>query len=342
VITAGVVTSRRQHLSSRRIRGTESNVKHLFATVFGNRRSAERRGSLSTFRPEAEALEDRCLLAFAVLNNGVLTVAGGALGDTLTVQQVANRVSVGGIKINLGTATGPSVSSVSATDVQRIRFFGHEGDDSITNLTAIPSEAYGGTGRDTMVGGSAADYLDTGEGEDVASGNGGHDTLFAGPHGVEDGFNILNGDAGNDWLFGTEGDDELHGGSGNDLMGGFGGDDVLDGGSDNDALVGGVGDDTLVGGFGNDSLIGEGGRDQLFGNDGDDDLNGGDDGVADHLEGGAGRDRFQMDQVLSLPGTPTGPNGNHDHPVDFNSAEDVFYGSDILRPIPRPRFPRKR
>ena len=45
---------------------------------------------------------------------------------------------------------------------------------------------------------------------------------------------ILNGEAGNDVLWGAEGDDMLDGGTGNDVLNGSSGDDTLTGGSGSD------------------------------------------------------------------------------------------------------------
>jgi Ca2+-binding RTX toxin-like protein len=110
-----------------------------------------------------------------------------------------------------------------------------------------------------------------------------------------------------------------HGGAGNDH---------LVGGSGRDTFHGGDDDDFLFGNAGNDQLNGNGGRDHLFGLAGHDTLNGGDDGFADHLEGGAGHDQFQMEGY----GTRGSPfyYFNRDDPVDFNPAEDSFFGEDEL------------
>jgi Ca2+-binding RTX toxin-like protein len=67
---------------------------------------------------------------------------------------------------------------------------------------------------------------------------------------------LLDGGAGNDWLWG---------GRDNDLLFGGEGDDWLFGGSGNDVLVGGAGNDHLAGGCGRDLLIGGSGRDALWG-----------------------------------------------------------------------------
>lgn len=87
----------------------------------------------------------------------------------------------------------------------------------------------------------------------------------------------LYGSPTNDTLFGENGDDRLYGGSGSDS---------LKGGFDNDAGYGGPGMDRVKGGPG---------VDRLYGGDGDDIMRGGlhnktNDGVADYLDCGSGRD----------------------------------------------------
>jgi Ca2+-binding RTX toxin-like protein len=66
----------------------------------------------------------------------------------------------------------------------------------------------------------------------------------------------LNGQGGNDVLWGTANADRLVGGDGNDVLVGGGGNDTLIGGNHRDILIGGVGVDSLDGGSGDDLLIG--------------------------------------------------------------------------------------
>ncbi len=72
------------------------------------------------------------------------------------------------------------------------------------------------------------------------------------------------GEAGDDWLIGTEQADELNGGFGNDR---------LDGGRGADLLIGRAGHDTVTGGDGDDWLEGQGGNDILRGGGGNDTAN---------------------------------------------------------------------
>ena len=93
----------------------------------------------------------------------------------------------------------------------------------------ITGATEGGSGDDTLYGGSGKDEL---------KGKGGDDTLY--------------GDSGDDELEGGSGDDRLYGEAGGDELKGSSGADILEGGSDNDELFGGAGNDTLTGGDGND------------------------------------------------------------------------------------------
>jgi hypothetical protein len=67
--------------------------------------------------------------------------------------------------------------------------------------------------------------------------------------------------AGNDRVWGGNGDDVIAGGDGNDRIFGRNGDDALDGGNGDDFLSGDVGDDDMVGGPGRDKLVGGIGND---------------------------------------------------------------------------------
>ena len=68
----------------------------------------------------------------------------------------------------------------------------------------------------------------------------------------------INGQAGDDALFGGGGDDILIGGAGRDRLVGDAGNDELRGLGGSDRLTGGPGDDVLAGGIGNDLLIEQG------------------------------------------------------------------------------------
>jgi Ca2+-binding RTX toxin-like protein len=184
------------------------------------------------------------------------------------------------------------------------------GDDRLENLApfASPAEALssmplsvplvvlGGAGNDWLVGGTADDQFDAGEGDDVVSGLAGSDLFLSGLEG--DGADIYNGGLGYDELsyelrtvdlelnvclsaalIGcSEGacDCSRSGAAGE-------GDRIVNlegvtGGDGNDILRGTDSSDSLHGGPGNDSLYGFGGSDLLAGERGIDLLEGGLDG----------------------------------------------------------------
>ena len=93
-------------------------------------------------------------------------------------------------------------------------------------------------------------------GEQVLRGTANGESLSVG-----DLYTLIDGDAGDDTLWGNAGNDTLYGGTGND---------TLYGNAGNDLLYGDAGDDYLWGGVGNDALIGGEGKDYLGGGEGDD------------------------------------------------------------------------
>lgn len=72
--------------------------------------------------------------------------------------------------------------------------------------------------------------------------------------GTKENIPLIEGGAGNDWLFGTTGDDSMFGYGEGDGIEGKEGNDYLDGGPGDDNLYGGPGNDTLVGGEGIDTF----------------------------------------------------------------------------------------
>ena len=104
-------------------------------------------------------------------------------------------------------------------------------------------------------------------GDDFIFGREGDDTIYGG-----DGKDIAAGGEGNDQMWGGNHNDVLTGGLGNDFVGGGNGDDVVMGGAGNDRLNGGNGNDLIVGDVGDDTIVASAGQDQIrFGyGDGDD------------------------------------------------------------------------
>ena len=93
-----------------------------------------------------------------------------------------------------------------------------------TNGALPQAQIFGGTGNDTLIGGSAADFLFGQTGNDTLFGRGGFDLLFGGTE--------------TDTLTGGDGDDQVFGESGNDRMIWNPGDDtdLNEGGSETDTV----------------------------------------------------------------------------------------------------------
>ena len=149
---------------------------------------------------------------------------------------------------------------------------GTAGDDIICALGGNDT-VYGLGGNDRLIGGAGNDLLVGGEGGDTLLGEFGDDRL--------------DGGGGGDVVIGSDGIDRLVGGAGGDKLQGGAANDVLAGGADGDRLDGDAGSDELTGGGGSDTLNGFAGADTIYARD----------GVRDTINGGAGRDRAQVDRV---------------------------------------------
>ncbi|MBR0716797.1 calcium-binding protein [Bradyrhizobium liaoningense] len=168
-------------------------------------------------------------------NTGVLTEFGDSLDNSI----VTSRDAAGNILVNGGAVSilgdKPTVANTTEIDV-----FGQAGDDTISLNEAngaLPSaHLFGGTGNDTLIGGSSADMLFGQAGNDTLRGQGGNDLLFGG--------------AGNDVMDGGTGDDQLFGEAGNDRMiwNPGGGTDLFEGGDGTDTaeVNGGNGAETFA------------------------------------------------------------------------------------------------
>ena len=185
-------------------------------------------------------------------------------------------------------------------------------------------------GDDSVLGGSATDYIEGFGGHDFLNGLGGADTLLGG--------------AGNDHLYGSaqtalpgapDGADSLFGGDGADYLQGNKGADTLDGGNGSDRIYGGADDDSILGGAGNDSANGNLGNDVIKGEDGNDFLRGGQ--GDDNLGGGAGDDVLSGDKGVDTmwgdAGADTFRFAGGDAAVSGNATDvimDFQHGTDHL------------
>jgi hypothetical protein len=226
-----------------------------------------------------------------VLENGSLTILGTASDDTIAV-----RAQSGNIIAQRNAVT----ESFPAADVQFISINGLDGNDEITNNTALPSTLSGGEGDDTVYGGDADDKIRGEGGRDSLWGREGNDTLFG-----DDGVDSLYGNGGRDRIDGGANSDHMRGNAGRDKLFGGHGNDRMYGSESADWLYGGIGDDHLYGEGSNDILDGESGIDTLEGLAGDDVLVSSGDSVIDSLIGGRGRDTAIADQDDLLEGIET-------------------------------------
>jgi len=217
------------------------------------------------------------------LTAGAITIDGTSHANDVTVKNVIIRGrSYVEVTATDEHPTNPSdkVKRYSASSVDKIYFYGGDGEDTFLNLTDVRSYAYGDGGNDTLTGGSGVDRLEGGSGDDVIFGKSGDDTLLG-----KSGADTISGGSGIDYIWGNSGADEIEGGSWGDKLFGGSGKDILWGLSGGDSLDGGSGNDQLLGGSGNDYLWGKSGKDGLYGGSG-----------KDHLEGGNDSDRYLLDK----------------------------------------------
>ena len=113
--------------------------------------------------------------------------------------------------ISLDTGAEQFNQQLPPGSVNNITFLGLAGDDFFRNTTNIPTEGFGNSGNDTLVGGGGSDVFIGGLGNDRLFGNGGFDGLRG-----NDGDDFISGGDVADAIFGGAGNDRLNGGNGND------------------------------------------------------------------------------------------------------------------------------
>ena len=168
----------------------------------------------------------------------------------------------------VGTVDDDSLIGGTADDLM----FGGDGYDILSGFSGN-DVLYGNVGLDTVDGGPGNDLIYGGQDDDLLSGGAGNDTLVGGLNSPET-FVFRDGQlwipAGQDSLSGGAGDDLVYGNQGDDLLAGGSGDDTLYGGQDADRLTGGADDDLLYGGLGGDAFVysdANDGRDTIHGFD---------------------------------------------------------------------------
>jgi Ca2+-binding RTX toxin-like protein len=144
--------------------------------------------------------------------------------------------TIGGIRID-GTLAPDTLKGTTADE----DIYGNAGDDDI----------YGNGGQDHLVGGAGDDWIASSNSFSTTNG-----TLLPDAKG-----DLLDGGAGDDYLFAGDGNDTLLGGDGDDIMLGHAGNDSLDGGSGLNVLAGGEGDDHYEIHYRTDMVIESGGHD---------------------------------------------------------------------------------
>ena len=295
------------------------------------RRNARRNGV------QFESLEQRQMMAItsmAVDSAGTLNIRCDNAADNITVYQsgTSTMVQSGRTVSNMGTA-------VKFLD---IRTYG--GSDTVTNNTNIRSSIWGGSGVDTLNGGSNIDSIWGEAGIDTINGNDSGDYLYGGT-----GNDTIRGAKGNDFI---EGDDYATNNVSiqNEPLLPETNNDTIYGGAGIDEIYGHIGNDVIVGGGNNDNIWGGRGIDYLYGDDiarsyyvaedgqysGNDKLYGGDDGDSlyggyglDTLYGGYGQDSLwggdNNDKLFGEADNDYLDGQGHDDFLDAGSASEAVY-----------------
>lgn len=132
-------------------------------------------------------------------SSNVVLAAAYVSGDTLVVQGTNYsdfiEVSLTWRSNYVRVRRGSQYYYFPAANVSSLRIYGHDGHDTIRNLTNLPSEIRGGEGRDDIQGGGGVDVIHGGAGDDCIAAGNGNDTLFGGA-----GSDSLLGQAGQDLL----------------------------------------------------------------------------------------------------------------------------------------------
>jgi len=170
--------------------------------------------------------------------------------------EASDTVTVGAAAGTFETGAGIDTLSVQ-TITWPMRLFAGSGDDQINPATSgfdpgaiYKLEAYGGSGNDTINGGSDDDTL-YGDKANSFTGNPVIASVTLASYDTQgDGDDIIFGYGGNDTIEGNGGDDQLHGGDGSDTIDGGAGSDFLYGGPRGrgylDVLTGGADSDAFM------------------------------------------------------------------------------------------------
>ncbi|GIF41903.1 calcium-binding protein [Actinoplanes xinjiangensis] len=209
------------------------------------------------------------------VNSLTMTISGRTvtLDDRVAIKAGRGCKAVKGDRTKVRCTTSKATAKITVSLGDR--------NDTLRNKTSVALDATGGSGADTLIGGSGPDYFRGGTSGDRLYGNGGVDQLNG-----ESSADRISGGAGDDWISGDTGGDRIWGDAGHDKISSDSGDDIVAGGDGNDRVYGFSGNDTLYGQAGDDELAGGSGDDNLWGSIGADMIEGG--GGDDHVWAGSG------------------------------------------------------
>lgn len=185
------------------------------------------------------------------LVDGVLTIIGDGGDDYVWARGYRRTIGVYTYSFTDGAWTWDvfnqsDVASISInTDAGNdyVYLTGRINQNSSIDLGAGDDFASGGRGSDAILGGDGNDRIYGNNGHDTIEGGAGSDVARGGR-----GNDIIRGGSGENWLRGDGGHDILVGGSESDYLNGGGGRDIVIGGGGSDWIDGGGADDILIGG----------------------------------------------------------------------------------------------
>ncbi|MBF0373665.1 MAG: hypothetical protein HQL39_09635, partial [Alphaproteobacteria bacterium] len=192
---------------------------------------------------------------------GYDVLGGGGGTDVLSFSSDATGVTV---DMDAGTAGGAASGNDTISGFEVL--IGGSGDDSLIGGSAACTIS-GGAGNDAIVSGAAGGSFDGGGGDDMLS----FVAMAAGVTLVMNGATAaaftsgaVTGSVVNfEYVTGSAHGDDLTGDASNNLILGEGGNDTLDGGPGNDTISAGIGDDVLWSTDGSDTLMGGDGTDRV-------------------------------------------------------------------------------
>ena len=213
----------------------------------------------------------------------------------------------------------------------------------------------GGTGANSIFGGTGNDTIQAGNGQNTIDGGQGNDSIVAGT-----GANLITGGTGNDSIIaglGGTGKNSIYGGKGNDFItvgdgansitgatGGDFGNDSITAGNGNNLILGGQGNDTITagngtnsitGGIGNDSITVGNGANTILGGIGNTTINAG--GGQNIITGGIGNDSITVgngeNSIIGGTGNTTITAGDGNNTIYGGTGNDsiaVGIGDNII------------